>query len=586
MLQIPKVKGWAGVKWSVIEAYVFKLQKSIFLASREGNVKKVRKLQNTAVNSYYCKLLATRRVTQDNTGKRTAGVDGVKKLWPSQRASFAGKLRVFTKSKPVRRVWVEKPGKVEKRPLGIPTMSDRGNQALFKIALEPEWEAKFEPNSYGFRPGRNAHDAIKQIYLSINKKPKYVLDADIRKCFDRIDHNKLLLKLNYKGVRSSFPKQIKSWLKAGVVDNLVFSETSAGSPQGGIISPLLSNIALHGMENMLNDLMTTIPLRTQQNTLMGKRDKQRSLSIIRYADDFVVMHYDKNVVLKCKEAISVFLADVGLELSAEKTRITHTLELTPEDIAEFGLGKDTKPGFNFLGFTIRQFNSKYKGGKNQLQTIITPTKEKCLTHLKKLGFLIKNSKVISQEVLIKKLNPIIAGWSRYTGKSDAATTRIMSKMDYLVYLKLRRWSKRRTQSAASGARRYWRKVGGRNWTFGTKSGFNLVYHVDYVTSIKEYIKVIGDKSPFDGDDMYWASRLGKHPLISKSQSILLRRQKGYCPLCGGLFKISDILETDHVIPLSEGGLKSYENIQLLHRHCHDQKELFVNGSLTQGPPDK
>lgn len=513
MLQIPKVKGWAGIQWATVEAYVFKLQKSIYLASKSGDIKKVRKLQNTAMNSYYCKLLATGIVTQDNKGKKTPGVDGVKGLKPFRRsrANFAIKLKIFTKSKLLRRVWVEKPGKTEKRPLGIPPLSDRGLQALFKIALEPEWEAKFEPNSYGFRPGRNTHDALKQIYLSISKKPKYVLNADIRKCFDRIDQNKLLQKLNFKGGR--FPKQIRSWVKSGVVDNFVFQETLAGTPQGGVISPLLSNIALHGMENMLKGLMTSIPLRTPLGTSMGLRDKQRSLSVVRYADDFVVMHYDKEVIYKCKEAISAFLADIGLELSAEKTRITHTLTVTPEEGREFGLRAGTKAGFNFLGFTIRQFKSKYNGRKFQLQTIITPSKEKCLTHLKKLSLIIAGAKTISQEELIKrKLNPIISGWARYFGKSDAGTTGIMSKLDYLLYLKIRRWSKRRTQSAAAGARKYWRRVGGRKWTFSSSSGVILRYHSEFVASIKDYVKVIGEKSPFDGDDVYWALRMSKHAL--------------------------------------------------------------------------
>lgn len=564
-------KGWGNIQWRAVGSYVFKLQKRIYLASKKEDVKKVRKLQNTLVNSYYAKLLATRRVTQDNKGKRTAGVDGVKALNPRQRFSFAGKLKIFTQSKPLRRVWVDKPGKTEKviSPLGIPVMSDRATQALFKLALEPEWESKFEPNSYGFRPGRNTHDALKQIYLAINKKPKYVLDADIRKCFDRIDHNKLLKRLAFKEGR--FSKQIRSWLKSGVVDNSTFQETEAGTPQGGIVSPLLANVALHGMETMLKDLMDTITLRTPQGTAMGSRDKRRSLSVVRYADDFVVMHYDKDVVLKCQAAISVFLADIGLELSVEKTRITHTLSLSPEDISSLGLASDAKPGFNFLGFTIRQFKSKYKGGVLKLQTIITPVKEKCLSHLRRLSILIKSAKTVSQEILIKKLNPVIMGMARYYGKSDAATTRIMSKLDYFLYLKLRRWAKRRTKTAARGLRKYWRRVGTRKWVFGTKTGVNLLFHTDYVSSIKEYVKVVGESSPFNGEDLYWANRLGKHPLMSASRVALLQRQKCRCALCNGLFKDDDLIETDHIIPLSAGGKKSYFNIQLLHRHCHDQK---------------
>lgn len=581
MLQKPKSKeGWAGIPWRAIESYVFKIQKRIYSASLKGEIIKVRKLQNTLVDSYFSKMLATRRVTQDNSGKRTAGIDGIRKLKPVQRLAFAQTLHIFTRPKPLRRIWIEKQGKTELRPLGIPVLSDRGTQALFKLALEPEWEAKFEPNSYGFRPGRNTHDAIKQIYLSINKKPKYVLDADIRKCFDRIDHEKLLIKLGFIGGR--FPKQLRAWLKSGVMDNSVFQDTLAGTPlveKGGIISPLLANVALHGMENMLKDLMDSIKLRTPKGSWMGNRDKRRSLSVVRYADDFVVMHYDKEVVLKCREAIENFLSDIGLELSLEKTRITHTLELSPTDIIEFNLRADAKPGFDFLGFTIRQFKSKYNGGVLGLQTIITPAKGKCLAYQRKLTQIIMGSKTLSQELLLKKLNPIISGWARYFGRSDAATTHIMSKMDYLLYLKLRRWAKRRTKSAASGARKYWRRVGTRKWTFGTKSGINLIYHVDNVTSIKDYVKVIGESSPFNGEDLYWTLRLGKNPLMTRSQIALLQRQKGRCALCGGLFGSDDILEIDHITPLSKGGKKAYENSQLLHRHClckAETKKTYYN----------
>lgn len=285
MVKTPKSKeGWNSIQWATVNEYVRKLQKRIYLASKEGKIKTIRNLQNRLVTSYNAKLVAIRRVTQDNKGKKTAGVDGIKLLKPQQRFEYVKKNMICGKASPLRRVWIPKPGKKEKRPLGIPTMTDRINQALLKLALEPEWEAKFEPNSYGFRPGRGCHDAIKQIYLSINKKPKYVLDADISKCFDKIDHSKLLEKIGF--CKGKFHRQIKAWLASGIIDQEVFQETETGTPQGGVISPLLANIALHGMETMLKDLMKSIPLRTPKGTSMGTRDKQRSLSIIRYADDF------------------------------------------------------------------------------------------------------------------------------------------------------------------------------------------------------------------------------------------------------------------------------------------------------------
>lgn len=182
--------------WRKLEKYVFKLQKRIYKASQRGDVKTFRKLQRTLMKSWYARCLSVRRVTQDNAGKKTAGVDGLKSLSPEARFRLVSKLKLGSKVKPTRRVWIPKPGTEEKRPLGIPTMYDRALQALLKMALEPEWEARFEPNSYGFRPGRSCHDAIEAIFNSIRRKPRFVLDADIAKCFDRIDHEALLRKLN------------------------------------------------------------------------------------------------------------------------------------------------------------------------------------------------------------------------------------------------------------------------------------------------------------------------------------------------------------------------------------------------------
>ena len=229
-----KTVGWDNINWQKIDRYVYKLQTRIYAASRRGEIKKVRKLQKTLMNSWSCKVLAVRRVTTENRGKKTAGVDGVKSLSPIARMKLVGQLKLTGKSKPTRRVWIPKPGKDEMRPLGIPTIHDRALQGVVKAALEPEWEAQFEPNSYGFRPGRACQDAIKQIKLAIQAKAKYVLNADIAKCFDRINHNALLQKLNYRG---KVRQQIKAWLKSGVIDQKVFTAISEGTPQGGVISP-------------------------------------------------------------------------------------------------------------------------------------------------------------------------------------------------------------------------------------------------------------------------------------------------------------------------------------------------------------
>jgi RNA-directed DNA polymerase len=242
--------GWNSIRWKKLQRDVFKLQKRIYRASDRGDVRTVHKLQRLLMMSRSAKLLAVRRVTQDNQGKKTAGVDGVKALTPSQRLTLAKTLRVGNKAKPVRRVWIPKPGTTEQRPLGIPTVHDRALQTLVKLALEPEWEAKFEPNSYGFRPGRSCHDAIEAIFSSMRRKAKYVLDADIAKCFDRINHQALLDKLQ---TNPKLRRQIKAWLKSGVVDNGSLFPTEQGTMQGGTISPLLANVALHGMETLIKE---------------------------------------------------------------------------------------------------------------------------------------------------------------------------------------------------------------------------------------------------------------------------------------------------------------------------------------------
>lgn len=253
-VQLPMYE-WNTIPWAKVQRWVFKLQKRIYQASCRGDTKTVHQLQRLLMTSWYACLLAVRRVTQDNQGKKTAGVDGVKNLTQSQRLILAQKLHAAPlnpKTRPVRRVWIPKPGSTEKRPLGIPVMEQRARQALAKLALEPEWEAKFEPNSYGFRPGRSAHDAIEAIFKCIRSQAKYILDADIAKCFDRIDHKALLAKLQ------TFPRLrrvIGAWLKAGILDGDKLFPSNEGVPQGGVVSPLLMNVALTGLETAVAHIL-------------------------------------------------------------------------------------------------------------------------------------------------------------------------------------------------------------------------------------------------------------------------------------------------------------------------------------------
>ncbi|WP_330203129.1 group II intron reverse transcriptase/maturase [Cyanobacterium sp. Dongsha4] len=555
-----KEHNWNQIEWKTVEKQVFKLQKRIYKASASGNVKLVHSLQRLLTKSYYGKLLATRRVTQDNQGKKTAGVDGIKSLNPSQRNELVKNLKLKGKCKPTRRINIPKPNG-ETRPLGIPCMEDRAKQALVKLALEPEWEAKFEPNSYGFRPARSAHDAIEAIFSAIKQKSKYVLDADIAKCFDQINHDKLLDKLNtYPQLR----REIKTWLKSGYMDGKELFPTNEGTPQGGVISPLLANIALHGMEIELKKLACTWKGK--------KKENMYNLSIIRYADDFVIFHKDIKRIMECKEFIEKWLKELGLELKPSKTRITHTFN-------EY----NGNTGFDFLGFNIRQYKvgkthtGKCSGVTLGFKTIIKPSKEKIKLHIKKIGDIIRRHKASPQIALIRKLNPVITGWGNYYRSVCSKET--YSTCDHLMFGQLKRWAIRRhpTKSHSWVKNRYWHTVieegenglSIRNWVFKTKDGYELRRHDK--TEIKRHTKVKGEASPYNGDWIYWSSRRGEYPDVTKRMATLLKVQKGKCKHCGLSFKDGDLLEIDHIIPKSQGGKDIYKNLQVLHRHCHDEK---------------
>jgi len=553
---------WKDINWRKLEKCTFKLQKRIYQASQRGDVKTFRRLQKMLMKSWSARCLAVRRVTQDNLGKKTAGVDGRKSLTPKQRLTLVGNLKLDSKVAPTRRVWIPKPGTDEKRPLGIPTMNDRALQALVKMALEPEWEARFEPNSFGFRPGRSCQDAIGAIFNSIRYKNKYVLDADIAKCFDKIDHEALLNKLN---TPPTIRRQIRAWLKAGVMDGKQLFPTSEGTPQGGVISPLLANIALHGMEERIKK---AFPKR--DTSIKGKRVFYNAAQLIRYADDFVILHEDITVVQRCHEIIAEWLKDMGLELKPSKTRLVHTLNQVDEQ----------SPGFDFLGFKIRQFPAgKYTSGKNTSKellgfaTIITPSQEKVKAHLKNISKVIDTHKTAPQSRLIELLNPVIKGWTNYYRTVPSSKT--FYRLDFMVYQKLRAWANRRhpNKSETWVLNKYWHTIGDDHWVFATreedKNPLRLLKHGQ--TKIIDHAKVKGELSPYNGNLVYWSTRMGNNPEMPKRVSKLLKQQKGKCAHCGLFFREEDVMEVDHKVPKSQGGKDSYNNWQLLHRHCHDTK---------------
>lgn len=560
---------WKDIDWTLVENRILRIQERIYRASKLGDKGKVIFLQNLLLKSLDAKLLAVRKVTTDNKGRNTPGVD--KRLYTTseQKILLVKNLKIDGKASPIKRVFIPKPGKSEKRPLGIPIIKDRAKQALCLMALEPEWEAQFEPNSYGFRPGRNCQDAIEAIFISIrnktDNKPKFVLDADITKCFDTIDHEYLCQKLD---TTKLIENQIRAWLKAGIMEDLQWNKTfkiapnEMGTPQGGVISPFLSNVALHGMEHHIKEWIQTKP---SNNTQRGKKAKSQSISFIRYADDFVILHYEKHIIEEARDVISKWLLEnPKLTLNPTKTTI-----------------KNTDNGFTFLGFqcmTIRR--------NNTLRAKIYPSRANQARFLLELRKLIQSNRNASAFGLIQILRPRILGWGNYYRYCECKVC--FSKLTHLIFQKLRAWVFRR--DVRNGRIKIKEKYfpNGRTWTFdGTKHQDNWILygkekqsqdkykeaylpHLVWIKSIK-WVKVKGDASIYDGNGLYWAKRSKYHGNWSLRKRKLIQIQKGKCTICGSLFKVDDTLEIDHIIPLHMNGKDSYANLQLIHKHCHIKK---------------
>jgi RNA-directed DNA polymerase len=399
-------------------------------------------------------------------------------------------------------------------------------------------------NSYGFRPGRGCHDAIQAIFQQVCQQAKYVLDADIKGAFDHLSQPALLNRLaTYPAMRQT----IKAWLQAGVMDAGTWMPTEEGAPQGGVLSPLLMNVALHGMETALQGAFTR---------------REGKPTLVRYADDFAVFHPSRAGVEKAGQIVESWLKEIGLNLKPSKTRITHTLE--------------GDAGFEFLGFQVRQHPvGRRHSGTNRygkplgFKTLIKPSKTAIKRHLVELKRLVRVHRAGPQEGLIAALNPVIRGWCNYY--RTAAAKRIFSTCDHYLYQMLRSWAAFRHPNKEMRwvVKKYWGQDQGQGWKFQAPDGSVLAKHAS--TPIKRHVKVKGTASPYDGNVIYWAQRLKDHPLTSKRTGYLLKLQQGRCGYCGRYFQPGEALETDHIIPRRLGGDDRLLNLQLLHRHCHDQK---------------
>ncbi|MDQ3928449.1 MAG: group II intron reverse transcriptase/maturase [Chloroflexota bacterium] len=555
----PCIEDWTQAPWPKLERHVYRLQKRIYRAQQSGNLKVVHSLQRLLLKSQAARMLATRRVTQDNQGRKTAGIDGVRAVSPTIRLRFVDLLRTPERitAQPVRRVLIPKAGKPNaRRALGIPVLLDRAHQALVKLALEPQWEARFEPDSYGFRPGRSCQDAVEAIFKQTAFTPKYVLDADIEGCFDAISHSALLAKLD---TIPAIRRAVRAWLKAGVMTKGMMTPTTRGVPQGGVISPLLMNVALDGLQTAVETAY-----RKRMPGTKRKPGAAYGPRLIRYADDLVVLCRDLDGITVAREVVEQWLDTMGLRLSPTKTRTTHTLDAHEGHV-----------GFDFLGFTFRQRRTgrchaaRFKGKVSTgLVVQVTPSKDAVKRHLRNLQATVRRMRTSSQEALIRALNPQIRGWSQYY--RHVASSATFNRCNQAVYALLRRWSRRRhpKKGAKWIVRRYWHHYKGTRWSFQVSEMLRLQKHTD--TKHTPFVKVQGSASPYDGNLLYWSKRLKARWVGTSRMARLLRRQQGGCGWCGLTFRDGDHLEIHHVIRQADGGTSEDGNLQVLHVHCHDQ----------------
>jgi RNA-directed DNA polymerase len=544
------VTDWHAIDWQKVQRNVRRLQARIVKATQEGKWNKVKTLQRLLTHSFSGKALAVRRVTE-NQGKNTPGVDRV--IWntPQKKINAIYSLRQRDyHPPPLRRIYIpKKNGK--KRPLGIPVMECRAMQALYLLALDPVAETMADPNSYGFRPQRSTADAIEQCFCALGKQrsPQWILEGDIKGCFDAISHTWLLAHIPMDKT------MLKKWLKAGYMEKHVLHPTEEGTPQGGIISPVLANLTLDGLERMLMEHFPKV--KTGEGALVN---------FVRYADDFIVTGRTKELLeQEAKPLIEQFMRQRGLQLSQEKTIITHI-----ED------------GFDFLGQNIR----KYKAGKRH-KLLIKPSNKNVQTHLEKIREIIKKNPALPAGKLILLLNPIIRGWAHY--HQHVVSKEIFNSVDDAIYRKLRQWIKRRHPKKSNEwiTKKYFKSIGGNNWVFyGEVEGREYYLAETARVPIKRHVKVKGEANPYDPEwERYYEKRLDVHMVDTlkgrRWLSHLWKEQNGLCPLCQQ--KITRITgwHSHHIHWRSKGGSNTAENRVLLHPNCHQQ--VHSQGSSVEKP---
>jgi RNA-directed DNA polymerase len=536
---------WNAIDWRKVDRSVSNLRRRIFRASKEGDHRKVRSLQKLVLRSYANALWSVRRVTQINAGRNTPGVDMLVVKTPKARSELVDHIRSYQpwKAQPARRVYIPKGGG-RLRPLGIPTVIDRVMQAIVKNALEPYWEARFEPASYGFRPGRGCHDAIVKIFniARPNKRKKWVLDADIEGAFDSISHERLL------EVIGPFPARelIRRWLKAGYVEMGTLHATETGAPQGGVISPLLMSIALHGMEQALGVRYD------KRGQIKGSR------ALVRYADDWVVFCESKEDAQEARRQAQKWLLKRGLRLSEDKTRVVHLTE-----------------GFDFLGFNIRHYPAP-KTARSGYKLLIKPSKDSVSNFKDRMRSEWMNLKGHNAMEVLKRLNPIVRGWANYFRIGVSKHT--FETLDHWMLARCARHV--RSNHPRKGWRwcrqKYWGQLNPERadrWVFGDKSTGAYLLKLSW-TPIRRHVLVKGAASPDDPALRgYWIERERRkleEGLLPPRLMGLARAQQGRCTHCGASLFNGEALNRHHLLPKSEGGTDERSNLRLLHLYCHQQ----------------
>jgi RNA-directed DNA polymerase len=552
-LKITKEEQWRKVPWNKFDKQIRKIQERIYDASNRDDLKRVRALQKVLVGLTSAKFLAVRRLSQDNRGKRSAVVDGIASLTPTQRMELVNELEIDGKADPIRRVYIPRPDG-RQRPLGIPTMKDRAKQFLLLMALEPEWETRFEPNSYGFRPGRSCQDARAAICQTLKQKAKYVYDADIEQCFPSIAHEPLLNKVN---TIPRFRKQIRAWLKAGIT----FEGKTEPTPQGGPISPLLANIALHGLENHVSKCLA---MWSKKGELPKGSTASNGLTV-RYADDFVILYPHVEVLERVVAEVEKWLIPQGLKISKQKSTIRHTLYKYNGNNA----------GFSFLGFYFSHKEcgvgkttwvaNKYTRKPLRYYLRQTPDKDRVQRHIDNIRDIVKRMEKRPQEELIATLNPIIRGWTNYYAFTDNKET--FRYCDKRMFWRLYRYACNRHKSKGKKwiAQKYFRSFEGRKWIFSTADRKHRILLYSKLVGRNVYWKVAKSRSPYDGDTRYWNNRWKAG--VSPTRRYLHSQQNGKCEWCKGPIYFGHVVEIDHTIPKKDGGSNTKKNLRLVHGHC-------------------